>query len=358
MLIDDYDPLKGKRLQILKETGTVIKKLEPQLEEDVLLKAYRTMVLTRVADDKAVKLQRQGRLGAYPPNLGQEASQLGPAMAFDDNDWMVWAFREMGALIWKGVPLWRQFLYWMGNEEGNNFPDGLRVTPTSVPVGSQILHAVGISYASKIRKEGSVALVYFGDGGSSEGDFHEGLNMAGVLNTPTVFVCQNNQYAISMRRVRQTASQTIAQKALAYGFRGIQVDGNDLLALYSAAKEAVDRARNGDGPTLIESFTYRRGDHTTSDDASRYRSDKEVMEWEKRDPILRFRKYLEKKKLWDDEKEKELLNEVRDEVERCVAKAEAYHKPSIEDIFKYTYAEMPPELKDQMDRLQQREGSE
>jgi len=358
LLIDDYDPLKGKRLQILKETGTVIKKLEPQLEEDVLLKAYRTMVLTRVADDKAVKLQRQGRLGAYPPNLGQEASQLGPAMAFDDNDWMVWAFREMGALIWKGVPLWRQFLYWMGNEEGNNFPDGLRVTPTSVPVGSQILHAVGISYASKIRKEGSVALVYFGDGGSSEGDFHEGLNMAGVLNTPTVFVCQNNQYAISMRRVRQTASQTIAQKALAYGFRGIQVDGNDLLALYSAAKEAVDRARNGDGPTLIESFTYRRGDHTTSDDASRYRSDKEVMEWEKRDPILRFRKYLEKKKLWDDEKEKELLNEVRDEVERCVAKAEAYHKPSIEDIFKYTYAEMPPELKDQMDRLQQREGSE
>jgi pyruvate dehydrogenase E1 component alpha subunit len=358
LLIDDYDPLKGKRLQILKETGTVIKKLEPQLEEDVLLKAYRTMVLTRAADDKAVKLQRQGRLGAYPPGLGQEASQIGPAMALDDEDWMIQAFREMGALIWKGTPLWRQFLYWMGNEEGNNFPDGLRVTPTSVPVGSQILHAVGISYASKIRKEGSVALVYFGDGGSSEGDFHEGLNMAGVLNTPTVFVCQNNQFAISMRRVRQTASQTIAQKALAYGFRGIQVDGNDLLALYSAAKEAVDRARNGDGPTLIESFTYRRGDHTTSDDASRYRSDKEVREWEKRDPILRFRKYLEKKKLWDEEKEKVLLNEVQDEVERCVAKAEAYHKPSLEDIFKHTYAEMPPELKDQMDCLRQREGPE
>lgn len=358
MLIDDYDPLKGKRLQILKDTGTVNKKLEPQLEDEVLLKAYRTMVLTRVADDKAVKLQRQGRLGAYPPSLGQEASQLGPAMALDDNDWMVWAFREMGALIWKGVPLWRQFLYWMGNEEGNNFPDGQRVTPTSVPVGSQILHAVGISYASKIRKEGSVALVYFGDGGSSEGDFHEGLNMAGVLNTPTVLVCQNNQYAISMKRVKQTASQTIAQKALAYGFKGIQVDGNDLFALYSAAKEAVDRARNGDGPTLIESFTYRMGDHTTSDDASRYRSEKEVRGWKKKDPILRFRKYLEKKKLWDDEKEKELLNEVQDEVERCVAKAEAYHKPSIEDIFKYTYAEMPPELKNQMDCLQQKEESE
>jgi pyruvate dehydrogenase E1 component alpha subunit len=358
LLVDDYDPLEGKRLQILKETGTVSKKLEPQLEDEVLLKAYRIMVLTRVADDKAVKLQRQGRLGAYPPSLGQEASQLGPAMALDDDDWMVWAFREMGALIWKGVPLWRQFLYWMGNEEGNNFPDGIKVTPTSVPVGSQILHAVGISYASKIRKEDSVALVYFGDGGSSQGDFHEGLNMAGVLNTPTVLVCQNNQYAISMKRVRQTASQTIAQKALAYGFRGMQVDGNDLLALYAATKEAVDRARNGGGPTLIESFTYRRGDHTTSDDASRYRSDKEVSEWEKKDPILRFRKYLEKKKLWDDEREKELFDEVQDEVERCVAKAEAYHKPSIEDIFKHTYSEIPPELKDQMDCLQQREESE
>lgn len=358
MLIDEYDPLKGKRLQILKQNGNVDEKLEPELDKDTLLRAYRTMVLTRAADDKAVKLQRQGRLGAYPPSLGQEASQLGPAMALGDEDWLVWAFREMGALIWREVPLWRQFLYWMGNEEGNNYPDNTRVTATAVPVGTQILHAVGISYASKLRKENAVTLVYFGDGGSSEGDFHEGLNIAGVFKTPTVFVCQNNQYAISLRRERQTASPTIAQKALAYGFRGIQVDGNDLLALYAATREAVERARSGDGPTLIESFTYRMGDHTTSDDATRYRTEEEVKEWKRKDPIMRFRKYLEKKGIWNDKLEKDLQKKVQEEVERCVGKAEAYQRPTIDDIFKHTYAEIPPELEEQMELLKRKEGGE
>jgi pyruvate dehydrogenase E1 component alpha subunit len=355
LLIDEYDPLKGKRLQILKENGSVNKKLEPDLDEDTLLRAYRTMVLAREADDKAIKLQRQGRLGAYPSNLGQEASALGPAMALGEQDWLVFAFREMAGITWKGVPLWRQYLYWMGNEEGNSFPVGVRVTPTSIPVGSQIVHAVGISYASKLRGEKSVAMAYFGDGGSSEGDFHEGLNIAGVLKTPTIFVCHNNQYAISLKRSRQTASPTIAQKAAAYGFGGIQVDGNDLLALYVAASDAVDRAREGGGPTLIESFTYRRGDHTTSDDATRYRPEEEVREWEKKDPVARFRRYLEKKGIWDDEKEGALWKDVGEEVERCVAKAESYHKPAIEDIFRHTYSEMPPELEEQMKCLRQRE---
>jgi len=357
-LVDEFDPLKGKRLQILRETGTVNKKLEPEIDDDTLIRAYRTLVLTRVSDDKAIKLQRQGRLGAYPPSIGQEASQLGPTMALEENDWLVWAFREWGAITWKGVPLWRQFLYWMGNEEGNNYPEGIRVTPTAVPVGSQILHAIGISYASRLRGEDSVALVFFGDGGTSEGDFHEGLNMAGVLNTPTVFVCQNNQFAISMRRERQTASPTIAQKAVAYGFKGIQVDGNDLLGLYAATREAVNRARDGQGPTLIESFTYRMGDHTTSDDASRYRTKEEIEEWEKRDPITRFKRYLIKRGLWDEAREEGMMAEIQDEVEKAVNKAESYHRPSIDDLFKHAYADMPPELREQMECLKQKEVKE
>ena len=323
MLIDDYDPLKGKRLQILKKNGTVIKKLEPELDESLLVRAYNSMILTRAADDKSVKLQRQGRLGAYPPSLGQEASQLGPTMALEERDWLVWAFRELGALIWKGVPLWRLLLYWMGNEEGSNYPKGLRVTPCTVPVASQIPHAVGIAYASMLKEEDAVTMVYFGEGGSSQGDFHEGMNFAGIYKVPIVFVCQNNQYAISLKRTMQTAAPTIAQKAIAYGFKGIQVDGNDLLALYVAGKEAVDRARAGQGPTLIESYTYRRGDHTTSDDASRYRNKEEIVEWESKDPLLRLKKYLERKGFWDDEREQEAWEGARATVEEAVRKAEA-----------------------------------
>jgi pyruvate dehydrogenase E1 component alpha subunit len=356
MLVDDYDPLKGKRLQILRENGTVIKKLEPELDETTLIGAYNNMVLTRAADDKSVKLQRQGRLGAYPPSLGQEASQLGPMMSLKEEDWLVWAFRELGALIWKGVPLWRIFLYWMGNEEGNNYPKGLRVTPTAVPVGTQIPHAVGIAYASMLKGEDTVVMVYFGEGASSQGDFHEGLNFAGVYNTPTVFVCQNNQYAISLKRTRQTAAPTIAQKAIAYGFKGIQVDGNDLLALYAAGKEAVDWARAGKGPTLIESYTYRRGDHTTSDDASRYRTTEEIEEWERKDPLLKFKTYLEKKGIWNDEKESEAWKTAREKVEEAVRKAEAYPRPDVEEIFRHTYTQMPACLKEQMDCMLQREG--
>ena len=271
MLTDEFNPLEGKMLQIISPDGTVDKRLEPSLDDDLLLRAYKTMILARVADDKAVKLQRQGRIGAYPPSRGQEASQIGPALALGQEDWVIPGFRELTALLWRGVPLFNLFLYWSGNEEGNNYPEGVRVTPGVIPVSDQIPHAVGVAYASKLRGEKVVSMTYFGDGGSSEGSFHEGLNLAGVLKTPTIFVCQNNQYAISLPRAKQTASKTIAQKAIGYGFPGIIVDGNDVLALYAAAKEAVERARGGEGPTLIESYTYRLGDHTTSDDATRYR---------------------------------------------------------------------------------------
>jgi pyruvate dehydrogenase E1 component alpha subunit len=354
MLVDDFDPLKGKMLQILDKDGNVDKELEPRIDDKRLIEAYRIMVLTRMADDKAVRLQRQGRLGAYPPSKGQEASQVGPAMALGDGDWLVWAFRELGALLYRGAPLWRTMLYWMGNEEGSRYGEGTNIVPSSVPVGSQIPHAVGISFASKYRNEGSVTLCYFGDGGSSEGDFHEGLNFAGVMRTPTVFVCQNNQWAISLPREMQTASKTIAQKAVAYGFPGILVDGNDILALYSATKEAVERARRGEGPTLIESFTYRLSDHTTSDDATRYRTEHELKYWMERDPIARFRIYLTRKGLWDDVKEKALIEELGQFVEGEVKKAENFPPPTLEDVFNYTYASMPEDLKSQLE-FQQRD---
>jgi len=351
MLIDTYDPLKGRMLQILDPKGNVDKALEPRLDKETLIRAYKTMVLTRAADDKAVRLQRQGRLGAYPPSKGQEASQVGPALTLEKDDWMVWAFRELGALLLRGAPLWKFYLYWMGNEEGSNYGPGINITPSAVPVGSQVPHAVGISFASRYRGDKQVTLCYFGDGATSEGDFHEGLNFAGVFKTPTVFVCQNNQWAISVPRSHQTAAATIAQKAVAYGIPGIQVDGNDILALYAATKEAVDRARRGDGPTLIESYTYRMGDHTTSDDATRYRIGAELKEWSERDPISRFQIYLVSKGLWSAEEEKAWQAEVLRTVEEEVRKAESYPPPTLEDAFKHTYAEMPEDLRREMESL-------
>lgn len=347
MLTDDFDPLKGEMLQVLDEDGNVDSSLLPKMPKEMMLKAYRTMVMTRLADDKAVKLQRQGRLGAYPPSKGQEASQIGPAMALKEGDWLVWAFREMGGLLWKGVPLSTLYLYWMGNELGNVYPKGINITPSVVPVASQVPHATGIAYASKLRKEKNVTLAYFGDGATSEGEFHEGLNFAGVFRTPNVFVCQNNQFAISTRRKQQSASPTLAQKAVAYGFPGILVDGNDIFAMYAVSKEAVERARKGEGPTLIESYTYRLSDHTTSDDWRKYRSKEEVEEWVRKDPLPRFKKYLVRQKLLKDDDAVE--KEISELVEKAAAEAEAVPAPSRQDVFAHTYADIPPYLAKQLE---------
>jgi pyruvate dehydrogenase E1 component alpha subunit len=350
-LVNDYDPLKGQMLQILDKEGNIVaKELEPKIDDAVLLKAYRTMVLTRMADEKSVVLQRQGRMGAYPPSKGQEASQVGPAMAMGKEDWLVWSFRELGALLYADIPLWRITLYWMGNEEGSNW-EGSRVAPSAVPVASQLLHAVGISYAAMVRGEKSACFAYFGDGATSEGDFHEAINFAGVFKTPTVFICQNNQYAISLPRSRQCAAKTLAQKGVGYGVPGIQVDGNDVLALYAAATEAVERARRGEGPTLIESYTYRMGDHTTSDDATRYRMDAEKAEWAEKDPLSRFRIYLTRKGIWNDDLEKKEQQGASAFIDAAVKQAESYPKPALEDMFRYTYAEMTPELNEQLEFL-------
>ena len=350
-MIELFDPLKGARLQVLDETGASDPGLDPGLSEAELRSIYEAMVRTRAADAKALKLQRQGRLGTYPPSRGHEACQVGLASAMEPGDWLFPYFRDLGMYIALGYPLADYFHFWMGNEAGQRTPDGLNIFPIAIPVGSQIPQAVGAGIAAKYRKLPIAVVSTFGDGATSEGDFHEGLNFAGVFRTPNVFVCLNNQFAISVPRARQTASATIAQKAVAYGFPGVQVDGNDVLAVHAAAREALARARTGGGPTLIEAFTYRMGDHTTSDDAARYRTKEEVLEWERRDPLLRFRLYLGRKGLWDEAAEAKVQDAAAAFVEKAVAEAESRPPAAPEDLFAYTYGTMPPDLEAQLDEL-------
>jgi len=239
----------------------------------------------------------------------------------------------------------------MGNEMGSQEPEGINVMPVSVPVGTQTLHAVGLAWAGKLKGEKIVSIVYFGDGATSKGDFHEAMNFAGVFKTPTIFFCQNNQYAISVPRSLQTASKTIAQKAIAYGFDGIQVDGNDLFAVFAATKEAVEKARSGGGPTLIEGVTFRFGPHTTADDPTKYRKEEEVEPWRPLDPLVRLRLYLKGKGIWNEGVEQRLTEEAQKDIDQAVKDAEAVSVPEVEDIFKYVFAEMTPQLREQMEYL-------
>lgn len=353
-MLDKFDPLKGERFQILDKEGSVLPESEvflPHLGKDLLIEMYRNMVISRMADTKGFNLQRSGRMTTFAQVTGQEAAQVGACSAMEKEDWMFPAFREISAYYARKTPLYLFYLYNMGHEMGQQFPKELNNFSHSVPVASHLLHAVGVAWAAKMKKDTIATVVFFGDGATSEGDFHEAMNFAGVFKTPTVFVCQNNQYAISVSRENQTAAKTIAQKAIAYGFRGIQVDGNDVLAMYAATKEALDNAKKGGGPTLIEAFTYRLADHTTSDDAKQYRKQEEVEQWKPLDPIPRFKKYLEKEGLWTEQDEQNLLKEGEQIVEAAVKKAEDFPKPSPEDIFKFTFAEMTPPLNSQLEGL-------
>jgi len=340
-----------ERLEILDVEGHVDDALMPALDADAVRVLYRDMVLMRTFDDKALKLQRQGRMGTWPPIKGQEAVQAGVALAMGENDWLIPAFREHGIMALRGVPLHLIYAYWAGDERGSCFPDGVRCFPVAVPVGSQWQHGAGVGLSLKLRGEDAVAVTLGGDGSTSEGDFHEALNCAGVLGVKAVFVIQNNQWAISVPLHQQTASETLAQKAHAYGIPGIQVDGNDVFAVFAAATEAIERARRGDGPTLVEAVTYRLGDHTTADDASRYRRDDELKAWEGRDPILRLRRYMERLEQWDDAQEAVLLEEAQAWVDSQVKALEEMAPQAPEEIFGSMYAEMPPHLAEQMSQL-------
>ena len=340
---------KIEYLQIMDENGKVDNKLMPKIPEQQLIDMYKKMVLSRKLDEKMLSLQRQGRIGTFASVKGEEACQVGAMACLTKDDWMIPTFRESAAFLARGTPIKSIIQYAAGDERGNVAEGEQHDLPVSIPVGSQIVHATGIAWAMKLRKEKNVAITLFGDGATSEGDFHEGLNFAGVFNVPAVFICQNNQYAISTSVTKQTAAKTIAQKAIAYGIQGIKIDGNDIFAVYKTVSEAVKKAREGKGPTLIECFTYRLSDHTTSDDATRYRTTKEVKVWEKRDPILRLKNYLIKSKKWSEEKEKELIAEAEEQVTKATEEAEKIVPPTIEDMFRYMYKEMTPNLKEQLD---------
>jgi pyruvate dehydrogenase E1 component alpha subunit len=350
-LFEDYQPLKGKMLQILKPDGTLQPDQRPPISDQETFNLYQKMVFIRLADQRCLNLQRQGRFGTYAPIWGQEACQIGSTFVLKKGDWIFPAFREIGATLMMGIPLKNFLLYWMGNEIGSQAPEGINVMPVSVPVGSQTLHAVGAAWGAKLKGDKIVTLVFFGDGATSEGDFHEAMNFAGVFKTPTIFFCQNNQYAISVPRSIQTASKTIAQKAVAYGFDGIQVDGNDLFGVIAATREAVEKASSGGGATLIEGVTFRFGPHTTADDPTKYRTEKEIEPWKPLDPLVRLKLYLKEKGLWSEEVEKKTSEQVQMEIDQAVKEAEAEPAPEVDVIFKYVFAEMTSPLKEQLEYL-------
>ena len=353
MTFVSYQP-KKELFQILDKEGIVVNpKEEPNIPKDVLLKMYETMTLGRIADIKAVQFQRQGRLLTYAPNIGQEAAQIGPMAASSPNDWLVLAFREFNAMLYKGVTLEQYFLYWYGNEAGSHFNDDVKVLPVNVPIGSQISHAAGLAYAAKIQKKDEVSIVYIGDGGTSHGEFHEGLNFGGVFSVPMVAIIQNNQWAISTPRAKATKAETLAQKAIGYGIPGIQVDGNDVLAMYVATLEAIKLAKAGKGPVLIEAVTYRIGAHTTSDNPKIYRKDEEVEAWALKDPLKRFKNYLIDKKIITQQSD-DALNETYNQlVLDTFKKVENNGLVPLEDIFNHTYENLTPQLKEQYALLKQ-----
>ncbi|WP_232696036.1 pyruvate dehydrogenase (acetyl-transferring) E1 component subunit alpha [Brevibacillus daliensis] len=327
--------------QVLTPKGELLENIEGKLDEKMMVTMYEQMVLVRAFDRKSINLQRQGRMGTYAPFSGQEASQVGSALALSPGDWLFPTYRDHAASIVHGQTMERIFLYWMGHMEGSISPDNRRIMAPCVPIATHMVHAVGTAWASKLKNEKHVSIAYFGDGATSEGDFHEALNFAGVFKTPTIFLCQNNGYAISVPFSMQSASETIAQRAAAYDIKGLRIDGNDIFAVWLTVKEAIERAFAGEGPTLIEAITFRYGAHTTADDPKKYRDqDRLSEEWRtQRDPISRLNIFLEKRGLWDESKEAALQEKVGIDIENALVAAESYPKSKPEDMFKHVYAE-------------------
>ncbi|WP_202935128.1 pyruvate dehydrogenase (acetyl-transferring) E1 component subunit alpha [Halorussus amylolyticus] len=339
--------------RIVAPDGTVDERAAPDLSGSAVEDLYRLQVLARTFDEKAVKLHRQGRIGTYAPLQGQEAAQVGAAYALAESDYCFPTYRDHAMYLARGLPLEDVLVYLLG--EGNYVdredPADLRTFPPAIPIATQLPHAVGVGMAADYKGDDCAALVSFGDGATSEGDFHEGMNFAGVFDAPTVFFCQNNQWAISVPRERQTASATIAQKAHAYGFDGVRVDGNDVLAVYGAVRDALDAAKNGEGPRLIEAVTYRQGAHTTTDDPSKYRDDEEVAEWAEKDPVDRTREYLEDAHGWTDTDEDHLREWADDRVAEAVVAAEERTGLDADDIFEHVYAQTPEKLRRQREQV-------
>ena len=342
-------PVRLERVSVLNEDGELDSELVPDLDHDELRRLYRVMLFSRRFDERRLQLQRQGKLGTFGPAIGQEASQVGAISAVSADDWFVQSYRDFAAAFWREVDPVSLLLYDAGFNEGGEIPEDSKDLPIAIPVASQIPHAAGLGYAAALGDTGEVVMVFFGDGATSEGDFHEALNFAAVHACPVVFVCQNNQYAISTPLDKQTASSTIVQKAVAYGVPGVQVDGNDVLGVRVVADEAVRRARDGEGPTLIECLTYRLSVHTTADDPSVYRDEEEEEQWKGRDPLPRFARYLEDEGILDSDAAEELDEEIGEQIEQAWQQAQE-QMGSLGDpvtMFDHVYAERPPYLEQQ-----------
>lgn len=349
---------KFEMVQVLDEEGNVVNSdLLPDLSDEELVELMERMVWTRVLDQRSISLNRQGRLGFYAPTAGQEASQLASQYALEQEDFILPGYRDVPQLIWQGLPLTEAFLFSRGHFKGNRMPEGVNALSPQIIIGAQYVQTAGVALGIKKRGKQAVAITYTGDGGSSQGDFYEGINFASAYKAPAIFVIQNNNYAISTPRSKQTAATTLAQKAIACGIPGLQVDGMDALAVYQATKEARDRAVNGDGPTLIETITYRYGPHTMAgDDPTKYRTSDEDSEWEKKDPLVRYRKFLEAKGLWTEEKENEVIERAKTDIKAAIKEADNTEKQTVIDLMENMYEEMPQNLAEQYEIYKEKES--
>ncbi|TFB19537.1 pyruvate dehydrogenase (acetyl-transferring) E1 component subunit alpha [Filobacillus milosensis] len=340
--MEEQFPIK----KIIDDQGNLIdSSYEKEINEELVKKLYYHMSRIRLFDRKAISLQRQGRIGTYPPFEGQEASQVGSVLALDSEDWVFPTYRDHGATLTFGADMTRTFLYWNGRAEGCVPPEGKNIFPAAVPIATQIPHAVGAAWAEKRKGTKNVAIAYFGDGATSEGDFHEGLNFASVFKTPTILFNQNNRYAISVPVEKQMNSKTIAQKGLAYDIPSVRIDGNDVFSVYFETKKAVERARQGEGPTLIEAVTWRTGAHTTADDPTKYRPEgqgEDVI-----NPIERLENYMKNNDFWDEKWIAKIETELTEEVESALEAMEKYPPANPEDLFDHVFTNTPSQLVEQ-----------
>lgn len=358
----DFEQLKrtptDQPLQVLNTEGQVVdQELMPDLPDDQLVDLFKQMVWSRIINDRTTKLNRQGRLGFFAPTSGEEASQMGSNYAMKADDFLLAGYRDVPELVKHGLPLWQAFLWSKGHVAGNVYPQELQAVPPQIIIGAQYVQTAGVALGIKKNGQPNVAYTYTGDGGTSQGDFYEGMNFAGAYHAPALFIVQNNLYAISVPRKKQTAAKTLAQKAMAAGIPGVQVDGMDALAVYETARQAREWIVAGNGPVMIETLTYRYGPHTLSgDDPHRYRTKEEEEQWHAKDPLVRMHKFLEAKGLWNDQLEKEYTDQVNQEVDEAMKQVESQPEQRVSEFLKNEYVETPPAIQKQIDDYQQREA--
>lgn len=345
-------------MRVLDNDGNVVNKdLFPDLSDEQIVELFKKMVWSRVLNERSTKLNRQGRLGFFAPTAGEEASQIGSEFAMEKEDYILPAYRDVPQLVLHGLPLYKAFLWSRGHVDGNKYPENFNALPPQIIIGAQYVQAAGIALGLKKKGSKNVAYTYTGDGGTSQGDFYEGINFAGAFKAPAIFVVQNNGYAISVPRAKQTAAKTLAQKGVAAGIPFVQVDGMDALAMYSVMKAAREYAAAGNGPVLIETLTYRFGPHTLSgDDPKRYRTAEEEQEWKEKDPLIRMRTYLDKKGLWSEEKEKAWTEEVNKEIDEAMVLTEKAPKQKVSEYLKNVFVDTPATIQEQIDKYTKKEA--